>query len=92
MLGDAAHPMYPVGSNGASQAILDAATLAGCLRSYAGEVMAALETYDDVRAIQADLKNAGITLATDCAPDGSGPAHIALVDPDGNAILIDQHV
>ena len=33
LLGDAAHPMYPIGSNGASQAILDARVLAGCLRS-----------------------------------------------------------
>jgi 5-methylphenazine-1-carboxylate 1-monooxygenase len=32
LLGDAAHPMYPVGSNGASQAILDARALADCLR------------------------------------------------------------
>ena len=32
LLGDAAHPMYPVGSNGASQAILDARVLTGCLR------------------------------------------------------------
>jgi 2-polyprenyl-6-methoxyphenol hydroxylase-like FAD-dependent oxidoreductase len=31
LLGDAAHPMYPIGSNGASQAILDAASLAGAL-------------------------------------------------------------
>jgi 5-methylphenazine-1-carboxylate 1-monooxygenase len=31
LLGDAAHPMYPRGSNGAGQAILDARTLAGCL-------------------------------------------------------------
>ncbi len=31
LLGDAAHPMYPIGSNGASQAILDADCLAGCL-------------------------------------------------------------
>jgi 2-polyprenyl-6-methoxyphenol hydroxylase-like FAD-dependent oxidoreductase len=32
LLGDAAHPMYPRGSNGAGQAILDARTLAGCLK------------------------------------------------------------
>ena len=38
LLGDAAHPMYPIGSNGASQAILDARTLAGCLVSYADDV------------------------------------------------------
>ncbi len=33
LLGDAAHPMYPIGSNGASQAILDAKALAGALSS-----------------------------------------------------------
>ncbi len=36
LLGDAAHPMYPIGSNGASQAILDARVLAGCLRRRPG--------------------------------------------------------
>jgi 2-polyprenyl-6-methoxyphenol hydroxylase-like FAD-dependent oxidoreductase len=49
LLGDAAHPMYPVGSNGASQAILDAATLAGCFRCHPGDVALALQRYDDVR-------------------------------------------
>jgi 2-polyprenyl-6-methoxyphenol hydroxylase-like FAD-dependent oxidoreductase len=49
LLGDAAHPMYPIGSNGASQAILDARTLAGCLRSYPNDVEQALARYDEVR-------------------------------------------
>lgn len=49
LLGDAAHPMYPVGSNGASQAILDAATLAGCLRCYPDDIGAAFARYDEVR-------------------------------------------
>ena len=49
LLGDAAHPMYPIGSNGASQAILDAGTLAGCLLSYADDVVRALQRYDEVR-------------------------------------------
>lgn len=49
LLGDAAHPMYPIGSNGASQAILDARTLTGCLLSYGDDVEAALQRYDDVR-------------------------------------------
>lgn len=49
LLGDAAHPMYPIGSNGASQAILDARTLTGCLLSYAGETELALRRYDEVR-------------------------------------------
>jgi 2-polyprenyl-6-methoxyphenol hydroxylase-like FAD-dependent oxidoreductase len=48
LLGDAAHPMYPVGSNGASQAILDAAVLADRLASEP-DVPAALAAYDEVR-------------------------------------------
>jgi len=49
LLGDAAHPMYPIGSNGASQAILDARTLTGCLRSYPDDVERALARYDEER-------------------------------------------
>ncbi|MEP7201555.1 MAG: flavin-dependent oxidoreductase [Ilumatobacteraceae bacterium] len=49
LLGDAAHPMYPIGSNGASQAILDARTLTGCLVSYPGDTEVALQRYDEVR-------------------------------------------
>ena len=48
LLGDAAHPMYPVGSNGASQAILDARCLADRLSS-AENVFAALAAYDQER-------------------------------------------
>jgi 2-polyprenyl-6-methoxyphenol hydroxylase-like FAD-dependent oxidoreductase len=48
LLGDAAHPMYPVGSNGASQAILDACALARCLASGAS-VADALDAYDAER-------------------------------------------
>ena len=47
LLGDAAHPMYPVGSNGASQAILDARCLADLLAG--GDVPAALAAYDAQR-------------------------------------------
>jgi 2-polyprenyl-6-methoxyphenol hydroxylase-like FAD-dependent oxidoreductase len=49
LLGDAAHPMYPIGSNGASQAILDARVLAGCVRQSAGDVDAALGRYEAIR-------------------------------------------
>jgi 5-methylphenazine-1-carboxylate 1-monooxygenase len=49
LLGDAAHPMYPIGSNGASQAILDARTLAGCLRAHGEDVGAAVEHYENLR-------------------------------------------
>jgi 2-polyprenyl-6-methoxyphenol hydroxylase-like FAD-dependent oxidoreductase len=48
LLGDAAHPMYPVGSNGASQAILDAKSLALHLRT-AGTIEEALSAYDQER-------------------------------------------
>ncbi len=48
LLGDAAHPMYPVGSNGASQAVLDARALARHLASGA-PVVAALAAYDAER-------------------------------------------
>jgi 5-methylphenazine-1-carboxylate 1-monooxygenase len=49
LLGDAAHPMYPIGSNGASQAILDARVLAGCLRIYTDHPHTALRHYESIR-------------------------------------------
>ena len=49
LLGDAAHPMYPIGSNGASQAILDARVLAGCLR-------AARRRRDRTRTVRATVR------------------------------------
>ena len=51
-----------------------------------------LEAFEDVRAIQERLQAAGLELTATTDPDVDGPAHIALADPDGNAILIDQHV
>jgi 2-polyprenyl-6-methoxyphenol hydroxylase-like FAD-dependent oxidoreductase len=48
LLGDAAHPMYPRGSNGAGQAILDAAALAECLAKHP-DPSAALQAYEDRR-------------------------------------------
>ena len=46
LIGDAAHPMYPIGSNGASQGILDARVLAGCIRSHRNDPDRALEVYE----------------------------------------------
>lgn len=54
--------------------------------------MSTLDAFTDVRAIQAALDERGIALGERTEPDGDGPAHITLVDPDGNAILVDQHV
>lgn len=51
-----------------------------------------LPEFDDVRAIQAELKAQGLTLASEADASSTGPANIVLVDPDGNQVLIDQHV
>ncbi len=51
-----------------------------------------LEDYSDVRDLQKALKEKGVELATEADADGSGPASFTIVDPDGNAILVDQHV
>lgn len=48
------------------------------------------DDFTDVRDIQARLHDAGLELEQTTDPDGTGPAHITLVDPDGNPILIDQ--
>lgn len=50
------------------------------------------ENFDDVRAIQQHLKSNHIKLDSEADESTTGPAHITLTDPDGNAILIDQHV
>ncbi len=51
-----------------------------------------LETYTDVREIQKELKAKGIKLSVEANENTNGPAHCMLTDPDGNTILIDQHV
>ncbi|CAF0897149.1 unnamed protein product [Didymodactylos carnosus] len=48
LLGDAAHAMYPIGGNGAAQAILDAQALVQCFQRY-GPTVEALEEYDNIR-------------------------------------------
>ena len=49
-----------------------------------------LADFEDVRDIRAHLIDSGLEMTTDTDPDEDGPAHITLMDPDGNAILIDQ--
>jgi len=51
-----------------------------------------LPAFDDVRVIQQTLKSRGLALATEADEATSGPASIMVIDPDGNQILIDQHV
>ena len=49
-----------------------------------------VEDFTDVRDIRASLVAGGIEMSTDTDPDGTGPASIVLVDPDGNPVLVDQ--
>jgi catechol 2,3-dioxygenase-like lactoylglutathione lyase family enzyme len=51
-----------------------------------------LDTFHDVRVIQKHLKSKGVTLGKEANQSTSGPESITILDPDGNAILIDQHV
>jgi lactoylglutathione lyase len=51
-----------------------------------------LPEFQDVRDLQAKLKERGIVPATEADPATTGPANFVIVDPDGNPILVDQHV
>lgn len=51
-----------------------------------------LEKFDDVRKIQQSLKKQDIKLETEADENTSGPASFVVKDPDGNSILIDQHI
>ncbi|MYA64756.1 MAG: VOC family protein [Gemmatimonadetes bacterium] len=49
-----------------------------------------VDDFTDVRDIRASLVADGIEMSTDTDPEGTGPASIVLVDPDGNPVLVDQ--
>ncbi len=51
-----------------------------------------IDDYTDVRELQRRLKAAGVTLAVEADESGAGPASFVILDPDGNPILVDQHV
>ena len=51
-----------------------------------------LESFIDVREIQRQLKDKNVKLESEADENTSGPASLVLIDPDGNTILIDQHV
>lgn len=48
--------------------------------------------FQDVRELQKTLKQRGLKLQTEADESSTGPAHFSLLDPDGNPILVDQHV
>jgi len=51
-----------------------------------------LDSFTDVRELQKRLKTAGITFSSEADESSSGPASFMIEDPDGNPILVDQHV
>lgn len=51
-----------------------------------------LDAFTDVREIQKDLKAAGVEFVSQADETTTGPAMCVVLDPDGNPILIDQHV
>jgi len=51
-----------------------------------------LEDFTDVRDIQKHIKSHQIPLITEANESSSGPASFVILDPDGNPVLIDQHV
>ena len=96
LLGDAAHPMYPVGSNGASQAVLDAQCLAQSLAAELGDPAGALVRYEAQRLAKTTeivLSNrAGgpervIDLVESRAPDGFKDIHAVASKDELTAIV-----
>ena len=52
-----------------------------------------LDDFNDIREIQKHLKSKNIKLQTEVADENAtGPANFIVLDPDGNVILLDQHV
>lgn len=51
-----------------------------------------LDHFDDVREIQKKLKDHNVGLISEVDDNTEGPGSITFLDPDGNVILIDQHV
>ncbi len=51
-----------------------------------------LKEFTDVRELQRQLKNRGVKMLTEVGENTTGPASFMMVDPDGNTILVDQHV
>ena len=51
-----------------------------------------LDRFTDVRELQRTLKAYGVTFLSEAEKEGTGPASFLIEDPDGNRILVDQHV
>jgi lactoylglutathione lyase len=51
-----------------------------------------LDDFTDIRDLQKDLKAKGYTFTSEADENSAGPASFMLIDPDGNPVLVDQHV
>ncbi|MGM0928087.1 MAG: VOC family protein [Actinomycetota bacterium] len=51
-----------------------------------------LDSFTDVRELQRDLKAEGVEFLSEAVEATTGPASFMLLDPDGNPIIVDQHV
>ena len=51
-----------------------------------------LNSFTDVRELQRQLKASGVSLISEADESSAGPASFMIADPDGNTILVDQHV
>ena len=51
-----------------------------------------LGEFTDIRELQRRLKASGVELISEADEGSTGPASFMIVDPDGNTILVDQHV
>ncbi|VXC05605.1 Glyoxalase/Bleomycin resistance protein/Dioxygenase superfamily [Arthrobacter sp. 9AX] len=52
----------------------------------------ALDAFTDVRELQRELKSQGIPFAAEAEEGTTGPGSFIVVDPDGNPVIVDQHV
>jgi len=51
-----------------------------------------LEKFQDIRELQKELKSKGYQFQSEADESSAGPASFVLIDPDGNPVLVDQHV
>lgn len=51
-----------------------------------------LDSFEDVRDLQKDLKSKGISFVKEAEESTNGPESFMITDPDGNIIMVDQHV
>ena len=51
-----------------------------------------LESFTDIREVRRHLKSEGVEFLSEVDESGSGPGSFLVIDPDGNPVLVDQHI